>query len=293
VKELYTDSVEPITLQIWYSQEPVPSETPVTVDIQSKDGTSLAGGTASGPDANNVYSFTVPANLLDSEAEYLIKWDYTVSGAALSKTERLRVVTPYILPEDFVGAFPGFEGISYSSLKDMERSVRYTINAFCGQSFSLETEKTHTLTISHLGYIYLPQRLVTVRNAYTGYANVTKYVRADATGFLLYYPTMDGWVDVKADIGMPGSPRLFYEGQSLAIYGDWGWDHVPQEVQHAAKLLMARYLEPESEWHRNRVEAVNMSDHTVRFTGNPYASTGDIQVDQILEGYKLFQPGVV
>lgn len=291
--ELYTDSTEALRLQIWYNQEPATSEASVSVSIFDQSGTLVDSGTADGPDDDLRYSYMPPTSLLDSDATLTVKWEYTVGGTILSKTDVVKVVTPYVLPEEFTSAFPGFAGIPYQSLRDMERSVRYAINAFCGQEFTLEVDKTYSASIGGGSQIYLPKRLVRIRSAFTGYFDVSNYVHVDSTGFLLSYPNMNGWVDVKADIGLPGSPNVFSYGGQIYIRGDWGWASVPHEVQHAAKLLMARYLEPESEWHRNRVEAVNMSDHTVRFTGNPYASTGDIQVDQILEGYKLFQPGAV
>lgn len=293
MQELYTDSVEPVRLQIWYNQVPATADSSVNVQIFDEDNNLVFAGPAVGPGDDMEYKFQMPSSLLEDPAEYTLRWEYAIDGALLTKRESLSVVQPYVLPEVFTSAFPGFAGISYDSLKDMERTVRYTINSFCGQEFILHPGLWKTVYIAPGNQLYLPERLVRLRTAQSGPWNVSNFVYPDETGYVLHYASMDGYVNVKADIGIPGSPRMFGVGDPVRIYGDWGWQKVPFEVQHAAQLLMARYLEPESEWHRNRVESVNAGDHKLTFTKNPYTSTGDNQVDQILEKFKLFQPGAV
>lgn len=292
MKEIYTNTSEPLTLQIWYSQQVVPSSSTVTVQILKND-VIVGSGVVSAADANNVYSYLMPPALTAVDAEYTVVWSYSVQGVPMKKTEQLLVVTPYVRPERFTAEFPGLEGVPYESLKQLERTVRYVVNAYCKQSFNLQRNEWHTVQIGVGSHVYLPKRLVKLHSAYNGTALVTGSLAVNYLQQVITFPTLYGYVDVKADIGLPGSPTLFRQGDFVRLLGDWGWATIPGPVEHAASLLLAQYMEPESNWHRQRVEAVSSFDSRVQFAGDPSKTTGNVHVDQILSGYVALQPGVV
>jgi len=82
-----------------------------------------------------------------------------------------------------------------------------------------------------------------------------------------------------------------YNGQAFnkytryRVYGRYGWDEVPDNVQMAAKELMKDYFSKDLLWKQKYLKNVQTFDWKFEYTGQAYSGTGNQFADQLLNPY--------
>lgn len=299
--EVYVGTSESVELRIHAGGTRVNSVSAVIGTLYA-DGVELSQAPASvvepaaSGETHEYYTYPVELAATATERKLKLVWSYEPTvGVAATRTDFISVVQPYVQVEQAQQEFPLLKGRTYEQLRHIERVVRYTINAFCGQSFGLESGKTYYVRGSGSSSLWLPRRLVTLAGVVGTHGPMTTMLRVShdnwSVGFL--QPNA-GYRDVKADIGLVSHPHYRFETDSeYACTGDWGWEYVPGEIQQAASLLMGRHEEPEQNWRSYNTSVVRANDWRMEFNKNSTQTTGSAEADLMLQDYKAPGIGVI
>lgn len=299
--EIIKGSSETLVLRTGTEDVPQDSEALPIVSVYDEANTEIYRATANRIDIG-VYHFTTPAILSLNEGVYRVVWSYSLllngTSTPLTKEQHVVVVTPYISVERVVDRYPEDDTIQalYAAggeqLRDAEKTVRYIINSFVGQSFSLEPNTTHEILGRGLKELYLPKRLARLTRIedldgrlYNGQIDAfTNFSIRRGDDTLLYSSYTDGQTLYGAPIGARSRSGRWGEGIYL-VTGDWGWTFVPQEVEEAAGLLVKDSFNPDSKYFDMYVDNIRASDWRMEFAKTGDRTTGNAKADLLLSRF--------
>lgn len=272
-----------------------------TVTIYNHEtGEVLNTGTAYKLDVGR-YGYNTPIELSYSEGILRAVWSYAllVDGVTYTGTwEQLLVVSaPYTTPAAVADRFPDDVVIQRlfaeqpEQLRDAEKTVRYVINAFTGQSFSLEANRTYEVLGRGLKELYLPKRLARLTRiedlkgrVYEGQIDAfTNFSIRKGSSVLPYSAYTDGLTVYGAPIGVREAGR--WGNEVYRVTGDWGWTFIPREVSEAANLLVRDSLNADSKYFEMYVDNIRASDWRMEFAKTGDRTTGNAKADILLSRF--------
>jgi hypothetical protein len=260
--------------------------------------------------ADGRYSFDLPFSLARTDSEYEVHWQfqYTENGTTFEYDDYtpLEVVTP-ILPFTEVKKVLG-EDFSDEEAVDVEKAVRYIIQAHTGQFFGKFVGKI-SVTGSGESYLRLPRKLISF-STINGSAHWNNALALRGSGWYLKSKTLsgpppiradwDGWNEATAYSGhvpivAPYSQTLnkFANNFEYEIDGVWGWASVPAAVQEAAKLLINDYACADSNYRDRFLTSMTAADWRIQFHDAAFSNTGNVRANQLLAEYVLHRGWVV
>lgn len=250
-------------------------------------------------------SFTLPFALARTDSEYEVHWqfEYTEDGQDYEYDEYtpLSVITP-ILPLSEIKEILG-EGSTDAEAEEVEKSVRYIIQAHTGQFFGKFIGKI-SVTGSGQNFLRLPRKLLTL-NSINGSNHWVDSMTLRGAGWYLKSKTLafpppiradwDGWNEATyaysghVPIVAPNTKTLnkFLENVEYEIDGVWGWNAVPDAVQEAAKLLINDYACEDSQYRDRFLTSMSAADWRIQFHDGAFSNTGNVRANQLLAEYVL------
>jgi hypothetical protein len=319
--EILVGSQSPVTHKIFWNGDVANATSAPTVkiyDVTSDPAvspavlpTTLLTTITSTLDENNpgTYTINIPYEYTNRNKTLNLKWEYSIENTAVSKTEAVSVVTPYIdfnhiqdLGFSSDSSDPGYK--SYSELIKAEKYARKQIEEYTGQYFYLYDDvyviygyqsdtlplpaKINTLQKLYVNDILLVDNLASPAvNNWGLPVNVseTKFgLRIDRTG------TLDNSVYIANGMVPPSVndySGIFRSGIPYKVQGRFGWKEIPENISQAAAELMKDYFSKDTVWRNKYVKTISTFDWEFEYTGDAYSGTGNAYADNLLADYVL------
>lgn len=255
-------------------------------------------------------AFNIPFSLVQNDKELEIEWRFTYSedGSVYeyNNVTEVNIVTP-LLPFDEIKRILG-EDFTDQEAEDVERAVRYIIQAHTGQFFGKFIGKK-SVTGSGEPYLRLPMRLIELKyvngNSYWNDSLALRgsgwYLQSRSVGIPTIRADFDGWHEDpwgysgRAPIVAPYSKTLFnfLEHAEYEIDGTWGWKSVPAPVQEATRLLINDYACADSLYRDRFLTSMTAADWRIQFHDGAFSNTGNVRANQLLAEFVLRRGWVV
>jgi len=261
---------------------PTYSITIVGSDAAARTGTAIAESTG-------VYYVLTEFDEVSVEQTLRVEWSYVVDTASYTKVNYVSVVTPYASHADIKAIAPA--GTSDEEIENAEVFARLMIEAYTGTHFGLKVD-TINMHGNDKNTLVLPHRIVRLDELsvndevlYTRDPEVNNFGRT-----LTITDTNYGILTTKYDdVPVWGDyigPIAWKKNWQYGITGQFGWEHVPDEVEYCARLLADDYFCKETAWKKRFVEQINASDWRIVFNQKQFQGTGNFFVDQILRDFR-------
>jgi hypothetical protein len=283
-----------------------PTSNSVSVSLYHEFGDLVSGPTSATRTGTGVYTITYGQEssgiyILNSSGKYKAEFTYAVSGTTYTQTQIINVYTPYITYEEFFEEYPELEESFGPKFEKSERQVRNIINTFTGQSFDPYNKKTILLNGSNTENLHLPLPIYTIRKVITDIGTTEEETIHDIT------TDLENLEKVRTGVFNFGSSYFIRWKKSLldsvnvmlytnkfkpkttySVYGDFGWQFVPENVKQAAALILADMMNDDSAYRRHGFYAVDLDIVKLQSKQSFYESTGNIDADTLLMDYTLF-----
>jgi hypothetical protein len=283
-----------------------PTSNSVSVSLYHEFGDLVSGPTSATRTGTGVYTITYGQEssgiyILNSSGKYKAEFTYAVSGTTYTQTQIINVYTPYITYEEFFEEYPELEESFGPKFEKSERQVRNIINTFTGQSFDPYNKKTLILNGSNTENLHLPLPIYTIRKVITDVGTTEEETIHDIT------TSLENLEKVRTGVFNFGSSYFIRWKKSLldsvnvmlytnkfkpkttySVYGDFGWQFVPENVKQAAALILADMMNDDSAYRRHGFYAVDLDIVKLQSKQSFYESTGNIDADTLLMDYTLF-----
>jgi hypothetical protein len=283
-----------------------PTSNSVSVSLYHEFGDLVSGPTSATRTGTGVYTITYGQEssgiyILNSSGKYKAEFTYAVSGTTYVQTQIINVYTPYITYEEFFEEYPELEESFGPKFEKSERQVRNIINTFTGQSFDPYNKKTLILNGSNTENLHLPLPIYTIRKVITDVGTTEEETIHDIT------TSLENLEKVRTGVFNFGSSYFIRWKKSLldsvnvmlytnkfkpkttySVYGDFGWQFVPENVKQAAALILADMMNDDSAYRRHGFYAVDLDIVKLQSKQSFYESTGNIDADTLLMDYTLF-----
>lgn len=283
-----------------------PTTNSVSVSLYHEFGDLVSGPTSATRTGTGVYTITYGQEssgiyILNSSGKYKAEFTYAVSGTTYTQTQIINVYTPYITYEEFFEEYPELEESFGPKFEKSERQVRNIINTFTGQSFDPYNKKTILLNGSNTENLHLPLPIYTIRKVITDIGTTEEETIHDIT------TDLENLEKVRTGVFNFGSSYFIRWKKSLldsvnvmlytnkfkpkttySVYGDFGWQFVPENVKQAAALILADMMNDDSAYRRHGFYAVDLDIVKLQSKQSFYESTGNIDADTLLMDYTLF-----
>lgn len=317
--EILINSQSPIVHQIFWNGDiasadslPVVKVFDVTLDATISPAilpTTILATITSTLDDNNpgTYFVNIPYALTDRNKTLRVKWEYSIEGVAVVRSDDVHVTTPYIdfnyiqdLGYSTDSSDPGYK--SYKELLRAEKYARKQIEEYTSQKFYLHDEtlmvygqdydtlplpakinELHTLSVND---ILLLDNINNIDNwnfavqiSESGYA-----IRINRAGM------MDNTVYTANGLVPPSIhdySGVFNSGVPYKVFARFGWDKVPENVELATAELMKDYFSKDSIWRKKYIKSISTFDWDFEYRGDAYTGTGNAIADNLLADYVL------
>jgi len=261
-------------------------------------------------DENNpgTYTINVPYQYTNKNRTLRLAWNYSVGGTAVTKSDEVFVVTPYV---DFnhaqdIGFSTDSSDPGYKSYKDLlmaEKYARKIIEQHTGQNFYLYDDVFVVYghdsdilplpsKIADLHYLYA--RDILLIDAIEGIDNWNYPVDISETGYGIRVNRagmLDNTVYIANGMVPPSindyTHGAFQSGVPYRVEGKFGWEKVPDNVELAAIELMKDYFSKDTMWRNKYVKNISTFDWDFEYTGDAYTGTGNAYADNLLADYVL------
>lgn len=283
--ELYSNEPNKLVYHFMVEDEPV-----VAQDLDITIATS-----------NDRVTFGVP-EIITTGDEPAGETEFIVPNTILTDFRWAKIVVRYSLPDygDFNEEFVvpivkryikfnevnnvlGDDPLSWAEFVEVERNVRYRIDAYCKQSFNSWFGVQTVNSID--GVVSLPMHLDTLTSvAHNGLA-LTGFTLSEA-GFDLFNESKIRTVTLFAN--RPSK-------KMMDILGVWGYSSVPSAVRSAAIELVKSELCDDKVYRDKYIDNIRNENIRIQFRDEAYSgdTTGNAFADDILAPYRVFNIGVV
>lgn len=289
--EFYVESKNTASIDIYVNDQlSDPGSVTVSVENLTDGSTVVAAGTSAQRESEGKYFYVLPASASAQPHTLKLTWTYDISGEIINDVEIISVVVPYTNPAEIKATYSALADKTTAQLQEMERTVRYIINDYCGQIFNYELAATKTAYGDGNDVLQLPRRLYEFTSLTFSGTDLTPYVeqRSDEPNQLVVKRT---WPDEikKGLVDLDQRYRFFTSGRAYRVTGNWGWQWVPGEVQRAALMLVELYYCPEATYHDRHITSMRIGDRNMEFGVTGTQTTGSAKADMILRPYRRHQ----
>jgi hypothetical protein len=326
--EVYLNSSSPVTHQIFWqgSASDVDSTLP-TVRIYDITGdplvvpaispsTILATLTSIKDETNvGLYYINIPYSLTSRNRTLKLEWQYVVGGVTVTKAHNVFVVTPYTdltqsseeLGLSIDNTDPNY--VSYKELKAAEKYARKIIEDYTGQEF-YPADDTFTVYGSGSDVLPLPYKINTLHQLYVNdyllidnLNNINNWnydTQISESGFAIRInkaSMLDNTVYTANGMVPPSvtdySYGVFKNNATYKVYGRFGWDRVPDNVELACIELMRDYFAKDKIWKNKYIKNIQTFDWQFEYSDGATSGTGNLYADQLLAPYVITNMVVV
>lgn len=262
-----------------------------------------------------VYQVTLPLIVTKESKNLKLKWEYEIDGEDVTKEHKLFVVTPYTDIEQAIGSLnfgsdpsdPNYK--TYNEILEAERWARKVIESHTGQQFYLydDTEVVYGSGSDVLSLPYkiheiheLTQNDIVLADYINNVFNWSYTLKISESGFGIRIDkssmvdntvyTANGMVPPSINDTFGG---VFANGSVYRVFGRFGWEYVPDEVELACIELMKDYFSKDTQWRNKYVKNIKTFDWNFEYNGDSLAGTGNKYVDQLLESFVITQMVVI
>lgn len=262
-----------------------------------------------------VYQVVLPLPLIDKNKDIKLRWEYSVNGSSVYKEHKLFVTTPYTDIEQAIGVLglgsdpsdPNYK--TYNEILEAEKWARKVIENYTGQQFYLYDD-TQVVYGAGTDVLSLPYKIHEIHEITQNDILLVDYIndvynwgydlkisesgfgirvnRANMLDNTVY--TANGMVPPSINDTYGG---VFARGSVYRVFGRYGWEYVPDEVELACIELMKDYFSKDRQWRNKYVHSVQSFDWHFEYNNESYRGTGNVYADQILLPYVLTQMVVI
>lgn len=194
--------------------------------------------------------YHVVLNMADTqtETELEVRWDFTMDGVPVTKSDYFEVVTPYLSIAEVKRIAPEF---SDEDAAEVEASVRHVINAHTGQSFGFQRGRTYTVEGHGESALRLPQRLVGITgvNTLTSGLDVRSFIITSGGWYL-----KKGWANATPRTA-PSDSNFWAEGADNTVFNNTiyadsddsvnpGYEEIPVRPHGSVQVLSDPTITP-------------------------------------------------
>lgn len=326
--EIYKDTNAPIKTRISWKGEVIDNDYPVVVvvyDITEDpkivppiSPTTPVGIFTAEPEESDpgTYILYMPLNLTDRLRKFKLHWQFTIGdGNTQFLVTYCDVVTPYVSMAEVVedlglGAEysdPNFK--TYHDLRMAEKYARKMVEYYTGQKFFL-FDDTFTVMGNDSDTLPLPRKLHAIHTLHQndqlwldeleGINHLGYAIEPTTSGFgikINQAELLDNDVYIANGMVPPSihdvSPNIFRRGKQYRVYGRFGWEYVPDEVEQATIEIMRLYFSKDRVWKDRYVNKISTTDWDFQYTSDAFSGTGSAYADKLLLDYVVTQMVVV
>lgn len=318
--EIYIGSNNPVKHKVYWKGEPTDSDALPVVTIYDLSNDPITPVNPNTPLFNltaekietevGLYQVSIPSSLTNKTRKLKIAWNYNVASVNQVKNHTLFVVQPYAdIEQSFASLGLGEDSSdpnykTYDEIVAAERYARKQIEYFTGQKFYLYDE-TFSVYGSGSDSLTLPEKINSLHKLY-----MNDILLLDT----LTEPDTDNW-NYDVDIAESGfairinraslldntvytangmipptihdGDGIFKPGYRYTVYGRFGYDEVPDEVELACIELMKDYFSKDYLWRNKYIGELSTFDWNFKYTGGAHSGTGNLYADSLLSDFVL------
>lgn len=293
--EIYKSYSETAYLRIYVNGVLTNASGSVTAKIYDIYGEVLVNSPTITAVSTGIYSLVIPATATVEEGDFSVVWSFN----GIQKTNIYSVVTPYIEAYDLLSVVP--DGTSWEGAKIAEQYARDKIEAFTGQTFGNQI-KIVNCKGKGTDFLPVPQRIISFESVVENGVEVIDItdeindfgndVKISSTKYALEVDR-DSDVTEYRQTGMRTRGGAFKESWDYDVYGKWGWEFVPNDIQLVAKELVRDYFCQDNKFKESYVLSVKTNGFGTQFDPGIFYGTGNSYCDLILNDYVRFNWSIV
>jgi len=205
---------------------------------------------------------------------------------------------PLIDTSQFLTENPSLE--DYEDLiPQIERKVRHVIQNYTGHKFGPYYTKYLDIQGDGGDSLFLPVPLLVLRTIENNYGDdITELVEISPNNncILQRQARFRGshFYEIKRDVFW-NQYEMFNERYNFTIFGDWGFEYVPQEVTEAAQILAVDALATDdiADMKSKGIFQLQLGDFQIRLNADQWGTTGNATADNLLAAYVNMGIGLV
>jgi hypothetical protein len=314
--EIYVGSNNPVKHKVFWRGEPTDTDNLPVVSVYdvSNDpitpinpNTVLFNVTAEKLETDNgLYQIFLPTSITNKTRELKVSWTYAISGLTQVKEHKLFVVQPYTdlaQASTVMGIGNDLSDPNYKSYDELfaaEKYARKVIENYTGQEF-YQYYETHSVYGTDSDTLSLPSRITNLYKLYSNDVlledninnidNWNYQVDITESGFGIRInraAMLDNTVYTANGMVPPSihdSPGIFQRGVRYTVFGKFGWEAVPDEVELACIELMKDYFSKDNLWRNKYVNKISTFDWDFEYGSGATSGTGNLYADQLLSDY--------
>jgi hypothetical protein len=314
--EIYVGSNNPVKHKVFWRGEPTDTDNLPVVSVYdvSNDpitpinpNTVLFNVTAEKLETDNgLYQIFLPTSITNKTRELKVSWTYAISGLTQTKEHKLFVVQPYTdlaQASTVMGIGNDLSDPNYKSYDELfaaEKYARKVIENYTGQEF-YQYYETHSVYGTDSDTLSLPSRITNLYKLYSNDVlledninnidNWNYQVDITESGFGIRInraAMLDNTVYTANGMVPPSihdSPGIFQRGVRYTVFGKFGWEAVPDEVELACIELMKDYFSKDNLWRNKYVNKISTFDWDFEYGSGATSGTGNLYADQLLSDY--------
>jgi hypothetical protein len=315
--EIYVGSTNPVKHKIFWRGEATDADSNPTVavyDVSNDPETTInpltplySGLTTQKSETDiGVYSLNLPVDATYKARDFKLVWSYNIQGSFQSRQHKLFVVQPYadhaqVYDYLRIGNDPSDPNYrSYEEIVSAERYARKVIENYTGQKFYnypdvcsvYGTDSDSLMLPSRIESLYrLHANDILLEDNLNNIDNWNYKVDVTESGFALRINRanmLDNTVYTANGMVPPSindSSGIFRRGVRYTVFGKFGWQAVPDEVDLAAMELMKDYFSKDNMWRNKYVTKISTFDWDFEYGSGSTSGTGNLYADQLLSDY--------
>lgn len=315
--EIYVGSTNPIKHKVFWRGEPTDATSNPIVTVYDVSNDPVFPTSPNAAIYTNlttekveseigVYQLNLPPEATERSRDLNLVWSYNVAGSQQTRSHKLYVVKPYV---DFAQAYdsidfgndpsdPNYK--TYSEFTAAERYARKLIENYTGQMFDQYTD-TFSIYGTDSDSLVLPAKLINLYSLYSNdillkdtvndIDNWNYQVDITESGFGIRINRagmMDNTVYTANGMVPPSihdSSGVFQRGIRYTIFGKFGYDYVPDQVELACIELIKDYFSKDKMWRNKYVQKISTFDWDFEYGSEATAGTGNLYADRLLEDF--------
>ena len=259
--------------------------------------------------AEGRYFYQIGPSITLNPRTLKVEWEYSLNGQNRIFRDDVFISVPYTSLAK-LREIKELNGFSDQEVINMERLVSRVIDAYCGQSFGYELDKTKTVNGNGSDYLLLPNRMwelgeVRVLEDYIRVVNDNdgNVVNGEVSGRdVTEYVTRDfdnPWrirnrrgYDYVA-LSEVRNQHFFRNGMIYAVKGNWGYQFVPSKVSEASAILVKTYFYDDATYRDRYLSEIQAGNWRMKFAATGDETTGSANADMLLSSYRNINAAVI